>query len=79
MSEFKIGDQILKRINKIVDPIVYKIIGIKTIKGGNWHDGYSETIMATLLIDTFKEEYCIQYSNNMCQINDIFAVNINLL
>ena len=76
MSNFKIGDKISKLINKIVDPIVYTIIDIRTIKGGNWHDGYSETNMAILLIDTFKEEYCIQYCNHMCQINDIFAVKV---
>jgi hypothetical protein len=73
MSELKVGDQISKLTNNIVDPDIYNIIDIKTIKGGNWHDGYSETIVAKLSKDSINViEYCLQYRNNMCQINNIY-------
>ena len=73
MSELKVGDQINKLTNNIVDPDIYNIIDIKRIKGGNWHDGYTETIVAKLSKDpTNVIEYCLQYRNQMCQINNIY-------
>lgn len=86
---FKIGDHIKKVIDKIsVDNKIFKIfkiIDLKEIKGGNWHDGFSLTFIATIepvLNDNIKpeidvEEYCIQYINYMCQINNTFVIKVD--
>ena len=77
--KFKKGDYIYKLINDKLT--VFKIIDLKEIKGGNWHDGFSISIVATIEpiianavkpeIDT--EEFCIQHINYMCQVNNVFA------
>jgi hypothetical protein len=77
---FNIGDN----IKKVEDEKIYKIIDLKEVKGGNWHDGFSVTFVATIetvLNDDIKpetepEEYCIQYINYMCQINNVYATKI---
>jgi hypothetical protein len=86
---FKIGDHIKKVIDKLAidkNNKIFKITDLKEIKGGNWHDGFSLTFIATIepvlndnVIDTgaikpdLIEEYCIQYINYMCQINNTFV------
>ena len=88
--DFKIGDHIKKVIDKkvidknAIDNKIFKITNIEEIKGGNWHDGFSFSFIATIepvLNDDIKpetdtEEYCIQYINYMCQINNIFAIKV---
>ncbi len=77
---FMIGDYIKKSINNIIiDNMIYKIINLKEVKGGNWHDGFDISIIATISCDSKPEtdEYCIQYINNMCQINSSFAIKLN--
>ncbi len=87
--EIKIGDHIKKVIDKnaidknAIDKI-FKIIDLKEIKGGNWHDGFTISIIATIeLIDNFEkpetetEEFCIQYLNGMCQINNVYATLVD--
>ena len=90
ISEFKIGDHIKKVFgNLYMSEKIFKIIDLKEVKGGNWHDGFSVNIVATIepiipdsvLADavnpeTDTEEYCIQHINVMCQINNIFARRI---
>jgi hypothetical protein len=85
ISEFKIGDHIKKVFgNLYISEKIFKIIELKEVKGGNWHDGFSISIIATIEpiianavkpeIDT--EEYCIQHINYMCQVNNIFAKHV---
>jgi hypothetical protein len=83
---FKIGDH----IKKAEDDQIFEIIDLKEVKGGNWHDGFSITIVATLepvsqadavlanavKPETNTEEYCIQYMNYMCQINNLYAIKV---
>ena len=83
---FKIGDH----IKKVEEDQIFEIIDLKEIKGGNWHDGFSITFVATLelvsatdtvLIDAIKpetetEDFCVQYINYMCQINNLYAKRI---
>ena len=83
---FKIGDH----IKKAEDDQIFEIIDLKEVKGGNWRDGISITIVATLepvsqedtvLANAIKpetntEEYCIQYMNYMCQINNLYAIKV---
>ena len=95
ISEFKIGDHIKKVFNNpYIAKKIFKIVDLKEVKGGNWHDGFSVSIIATIepiipdtvladavLADavnpeTDTEEFCIQYINIMCQINNIFARRI---
>ena len=85
MTDFKIGDHIKKVIDKThIDNKIFKIIDLKEIKGGNWHDGFSIAIVATIepIIsdekkpETDTEEYCIQYINYMCQINNLYAIKV---
>lgn len=79
-TEFKIGDHIKKAINNlIIDNTIYKIIDLKEVKNGNWHDGFDISIIATISSDYQPEtdEYRIQYTNNMCQINSNFAIKLN--
>ena len=76
--DFKIGDCIKK---VMIDNQIFKIVDLKEIKGGNWHDGFSLTFIATIEkinnTDTdLVEEYCIQYINYMCQINNAFVNKI---
>jgi hypothetical protein len=75
---FKIGDHIKKE----EDDQIFKIIDLKEIKGGNWHDGFSVTFVATLepiMGDNFEnpetdtQDFCVQYINYMCQINNLYA------
>jgi hypothetical protein len=75
-----VGDHIKKSINNlIIDNKIYKIIDLKEVKGGNWHDGVDLSIIATICCDSEPEtdEYCIQYTNNMHQINSSFAIKLN--
>ena len=95
ISDFKIGDHIKKVFNNpYIAKKIFKIVDLKEVKGGNWHDGFSVSIIATIepiipdtvladavLADavnpeTDTEEFCIQYINIMCQINNIFARRI---
>ena len=79
---FNIGDN----IKKVEDEQIYTITDLKEVKGGNWHDGFSISIMATIETalnsdinpetETITEEYCIQYINYMCQINNVYAIKI---
>jgi len=82
-SEFKVGEFIKKAINNIIiDNTIYKILDLKEVNGGNWHDGFSVSIIATISINVLEpetEEYCIQYTNNMRQINSNFAIKLNIL
>ena len=88
--KFKIGDHIKKiyePANLLKENQIFKIIDLKEIKGGNWHDGFSVSIIATLesIIsndknpETETEEYCVQYINCMCQINNIYAMPIDIM
>ena len=79
-SIFMVGDYIKKSINNLtIDNTIYKIIQLKEVKGGNWHDGFNTSLIATISCDSEPEtdEYCIQYTNNMCQINSSFAIKLN--
>ena len=86
ISEFKIGDHIKKVFNNpYIAKKTFKIIDLKEVKGGNWHDGFSVSIIATIETiatddpikpETDTEEYCIQHINVMCQINNVFATRI---
>jgi hypothetical protein len=83
---FKIGDH----IKKAEDDQIFEIINLKEVRGGNWHDGFSITIVATIepvseanavFADSIKpetdtEEYCLQYMNYMCQINNLYAIKV---
>ena len=83
---FKIGDH----IKKAEDDQIFEIIDLKEVKGGNWHDGFSITFVATLepvsqedavlanavKPETNTEEYCVQYMNYMCQINNLYAIKV---
>jgi len=82
--EIKIGDHIKKVIDKNAIDKIFKIIDLKEVKGGNWHDGFTISIIATIeLIDNFEkpeteiEEFCIQYLNGMCQINNVYATLVD--
>jgi hypothetical protein len=83
--EIKIGDHIKKAIDKLyVDEKIFKIVDLKEIKGGNWHDGFTISIIATIELktdgenpETDTEEFCIQYINGMCQINNVYATLVD--
>lgn len=86
-NKFKIGDYIYKLINNIpIDKTVFKIIELKKVKCGNWHDGYAINTIAKLkkinveeiyLQETFEHEYCIEYYNYMCQIYTVYAKHVD--
>jgi len=84
-TEFKIGDHIKKVFDKqYIDNQIFEIIDLKDIKGGNWHDGFSISFVATIepIIkihdkNNAVEEYCIQFINYMCQINYIYAIKVD--
>jgi len=86
ISEFKIGDHIKKVFgNLYMSEKIFKIIELKEVKGGNWHDGFSISIVATIepIIanavkpETDTEEFCIQHINYMCQVNKVFAIRVD--
>lgn len=82
MTEFKIGNHIKKVIDK--DEKMFKIMDLKEIKGGNWHDGFDISIVATIesietndiTPETDTEDFCLQYINGMCQINNVYAKRV---
>ena len=77
---FMVGDYIKKSINNlIIDNAIYKIVDLKEVKGGNWHDGFDTSIIATIscICEPETDEYCLQYTNKMCQINSSFAIKLN--
>ena len=84
-EKIKIGDHIKKAIDKLyVDEKIFKIDDLKEIKGGNWHDGFTISIIATIELktdgenpETDTEEFCIQYINGMCQINNVYATLVD--
>ena len=87
---FKIGDHIkkvYKSVNLLDHTQIFKIIDLKEVKGGNWHDGFSFSVIATIesIISDNKipeietEEYCIQYINYMCQINNVYATLVDII
>ena len=86
MCHFKKGDYIYKLIDNELDQshTLYKILDIKEIKGGNWHDGLDITFIATLLSQDIKteysntEEYNIQYTNKMCKTNVKYAIFVDV-
>ena len=83
---FKIGDH----IKKVEDDQLFEIIDLKEVRGGNWHDGFSITFVATLELvladavlvanavnpETDTEDFCVQYINYMCQINNLYAKRV---
>jgi len=85
--DFKIGDH----IKKAEEDQIFEIIDLKEVRGGNWHDGFSFTFIATIepvaKSDNFEksepetdadaEECCVQYINYMCQINNIYATRVD--
>lgn len=74
---FMVGDHIKKSINDlIIDNTIYKIIDLKEVKGGK---GFDTSIIATItcICEPETDEYCVQYTNNMCQIKSTFAVKLN--
>lgn len=82
-TDFQIGDHIKKVIDKItIDDMIFKITNLKKINGGDWHDGYTVTYIATIvpidaaIMAAAVEDYCIQYTNYMCQIKNIFAIKV---
>ena len=86
-TEFKIGDHIRKVFDKLyIDEKMFKIIDLKEIKGGNWHDGFDISFVATIELivtddfekpETETEDFCIQYINGMCQINNVYAILVD--
>ena len=82
MCDYKAGQYIYKTtINNKIDAELklYKILSIKEERGGNWHDGFSISYIATILsqdstTDYSTEEYLIQYINQMCQINLLYGI-----
>ena len=84
-TEFKIGDHIKKVHNKMLnDNNIFKIVEIKEVKAGNWHDGFTFSFIATIELktdgenpETDTEDYCIQYINYMCQINNVYAARVD--
>ena len=74
-TNFKVGDY----IKKVECDQLFKIINLKEVRGGNWRDGFEISIIATIesistiYPETNTEEYCVQYINYMCQINNIYA------
>jgi hypothetical protein len=82
-TEFKIGDCIRKVFNnQPVDEKIFKIVDLKEVKGGDWHDGFTISFVATIETETEEpeteepEEYCIQYINYMCQINNVYGIKV---
>jgi hypothetical protein len=87
-TEFKIGDHIKKVFDTKMpnDTNIFEIMNIKEIKGGNWHDGFTLSFIATIELktdeenvkpETDTEDYCIQYINYMCQINNVYAARVD--
>ena len=54
----------------------YIIHNIEIIKGGNWHDGFSETHYAYLenIKTNIFEKKEVAYINMMCQVQNIYAI-----
>lgn len=84
MCDYKVGQYIYKTKNNKIDTELklYKILSIKEERGGNWHDGFSISYIATILsqdstTDYSTEEYLIQYKNPMCQINLLYGAVVN--
>ena len=78
-SYFKEDDVVHLIKNNITDKTIsYKICSIEIIKGGNWHDGYSETYYGLLENNITKtiEKKELAYINLMCQIQNVYAINI---
>jgi len=78
-SYFKEHDVVHLIKNNITDKTInYKICSIEIIKGGNWHDGYSETYYGLLENNITKtiEKKELAYINLMCQIQNIYAIKI---
>lgn len=74
-TNFKVGDF----IKKVECDQLFKIINLKEVRGGNWHDGFDISIIATIesisniYPETNTEEYRVQYINYMCEINNLYA------
>ena len=77
-TNFKVGDF----IKKVEFDQLFKIINLKEVRGGNWYDGFYISIIATIesistiYPETNTEEYCVQYINYMCQINNVYATQV---
>jgi hypothetical protein len=83
-SSFNLGDHIYKIQNGIPDiSSIYTILNIKEINGGNWHDGYTISYIATIQsinkdeTNNIKEEYTLRFVNYMCQIDLYFVCKVN--
>jgi hypothetical protein len=79
MNPFNPGDHIYKMTNGIPDTSsMYIILDNREDKGGNWHDGYTISYIATIQNTVFRdtEEYTLRFVNYMCQIDHYFAVKI---
>jgi GABA(A) receptor-associated protein len=77
--DFKENDVIYLIKNNITDKnISYTIRNVEIIKGGDWHDGYSETYYGLLENNITKiiEKKQLAYINFMCQIQNIYAIKI---
>ena len=84
-TSFKIGDHIYKIQNGFPDTSsIYTILNIREVNGGNCHDGYTISYIATIqpkntdtnIKELYKEEYTLRFVNYMCQIDLYFAVKI---
>jgi len=78
MNQFNPGDHIYKIQNGIPNKSsIYTILDIREEKGGNWHDGYTISYVATIQNLDFTEEYTLRFVNYMCQIDLYFALKVN--
>jgi hypothetical protein len=83
-DNYKIGDYINKIINGQIVSTVYEIISLNRIIGGDFHDGYTISIIASIkhtgvydLADMNEvEDYCLEYTNYMSQSGCIYAKKI---
>ena len=55
MNKFSVGDIIQKKYDE--NNIEYKILSLRIKNGGNWHDGYDESLIAVVEVNT----YCCLY------------------
>ena len=82
MNPFNPGDHIYKIQNGFPDTSsIYTILDIREEKGGNWHDGYTISYIATIqnhnITDKDTEKYTLRFVNYMCQIDLYFVSKVN--
>jgi hypothetical protein len=79
-TSFKIGDHIYKIQNGFPDTSsIYTILDIREVNGGNWHDGYTISYIATIQTPDIRdtEEYTVRFVNYMCQTDLYFVCKVN--